>query len=243
MKVTGKIVALLLSSVLGACAPQAIQSEGSDGLVVTQHDGTTVDVTHTSAGQSVHMTSVEVGTNIVETTFDFGTNVVVFRLDYAAGEGDFISNGQPFDAAEILLVGQLLTALPSILPSDQSQYSAAENAALRQTNLLAEAPVGQVVESFHFVAERGWTYISCGCGTKYDGHGHYRTGGVGCGCTGGSGNGCKGRCGGGCTQDGASINAYTQDCLCHDYGLCSWSTASDDFLFAPSNCGATSGCY
>jgi len=66
---------------------------------------------------------------------------------------------------------------------------------------------------------------------------------VGCGCTGGSGNGCKGRCGAGCQQDGASINAYTQDCLCHDYNKCSWTTASDDFAFAASNCGESYGCY
>ena len=43
MKVTGKIIALSLSSVLGACAPQAIQSEGSDGLSVKQHDEATLD--------------------------------------------------------------------------------------------------------------------------------------------------------------------------------------------------------
>jgi hypothetical protein len=108
---------------------------------------------------------------------------------------------------------------------------------------LAEAPVGELIAGYHFVAERGWTYISCSCSNQYDGHDGYHVGGTGCGCTGGSGNGCKGRCGGGCTQDGASINAYTQDCLCHDYGLCSWTTASDDFLFASSNCGGVGGCY
>jgi hypothetical protein len=238
-----KIVALSLVSVLGACTQQSTASTATDGLVVNQHAQTALDVTYTSAGQSLHMTSNEFASNLVDITFDFGANVVAFRVDYAAGEGDYLSNGQAFDAAEILLVGQLLKALPSILPSDQSQWSGVENAALRATNFLSEAPVGQIVASFHFVSERGWTYISCGCGSKNDGHGHTRTGGVGCGCTGGSGNGCKGRCGRGCTQDGASINAYTQDCLCHDYGLCSWTTASDDFLFAGSNCGGVGGCY
>ena len=237
-----KLYALSLLSILGACT-QTMSPGGSDGLVVKQHDATTLDATYTAAGQALHVTSVGVASNIVEITFDFGANVVAFRVDFALGEGDFMSNGQPFDASEIHLVGQLLTSLSKMLPSDQSQWSAVENAALRATNFMAEAPVGQIVASFHFVAERGWTYIGCGCSNQYDGHGAYRVGGVGCGCTGGSGNGCKGRCGGGCTQDGASINAYTQDCLCHDYGLCSWTTASDDFLFASSNCGGVGGCY
>ena len=236
-----KILMVSLFSVLGACTQQTT-TEGS-GLVVKQHDQTTLEVIYSSAGQSLHMTSVGVASNIVDVTFDFGANVVAFRIDYSIGEGDFMSNGQAFDATEIHLVGDLLSNLSTILPSDQSKYTAVENAALRQTSFLSEAPVGQVIAPFHFVAERGWTYIGCGCGTQYDGHGHYRTGGVGCGCTGGSGNGCKGRCGGGCTHDGASINAYTQDCLCHDYGLCSWTTASDDFAFAASNCGAVGGCY
>ena len=238
-----KIIALSLVSVLGACAQQGTTGAVSENLVVNQHDQTTLDLTYTAAGQSLHVTSVEIAAKLVDITFDFGANVINYRLDYAAGEGDFISNGQPFDAAQILVVGQLLKALQPILPSDASQYSAVETAALHQTNFLSEAPVGEVIADFHFVAERGWTYISCTCSYQYDGHGHWNHGGKGCSCTGGSGNGCKGRCGAGCTQDGASINAYTQDCLCHDYGLCSWTTASDDFAFAPSNCGATSGCY
>jgi hypothetical protein len=239
-----KLIALSLLSALGACS-QSAPSGVADGLTVNQHDQTTLDVTYTAAGQSLRLTSIQSGSNIVDTTFDFGAaNVVAFHLDYAAGEGDFISNDQPFDAAATLLVGQLLKTLPSILPSGgESQFSAVENAAIRGANFMSEAPVGEIVATFHFVAERGWRYIGCGCSNQYDGHGAYRVGGTGCRCTGGSGNGCKGRCGGGCQQDGASINAYTQDCLCHDYNLCSWTTASDDFLFAPSNCGETYGCY
>jgi hypothetical protein len=235
------MIALSLLSVLGGCNTQS-PTETSNNLVVNQHDQATLDLTFKAAGQALHVTSAEIAANVVDITFDFGANVINYRIDYGAGEGDFISNGAPFDAAQIALVGSLLKTLPSILPADASQYSAVENAAMRQTNFLSEAPIGEVIADFHFVSDRGWTYISCGCGTKSDGHGANRTGGMGCGCTGGSGNGCKGRCGTGCTGDGASINAYTQDCLCHDYGLCSWTTASDDFAFAPSNCGATGGC-
>ena len=230
-----RVIALSMLSMLGACSQQGTTSESSNNLVVNQHDQRTLDVTYTSAGQSLHLTSIESAPQLVDITFDFGANVVAFQLDYAAGEGDFMSN-QAFDAAEILLVGQMLKALPSLLPADGNQYSNVETAAIRQTNFLSEAPVGEAIASFHFVAERGWTYIGCGCSNQYDGHDGYHVGGVGCGCTGGSGNGCKGRCGGGCTHDGASINAYTRDCLCHDYGQCSWTTASDDFSFAP-NCG------
>jgi hypothetical protein len=238
-----KAIALSLLSLLVACGQQNAPSKVSDGLVVNQHDPSTLDVTYSSAGQSLHVTSVEVAAQLVEITFDFGANVVAFRLDYAAGEGDFVPNGNAFDATEILLIGQLLKVLSPLLPSDASQYSNVETAALRQTNFLAEAPTGEVIAAFHFVAERGWTYIGCGCSNQYDGHDGYHVGGTGCGCTGGSGNGCKGRCGAGCQQDGASINAYTRDCLCHDYGKCSWATASDDFAFAASNCGESYGCY
>jgi hypothetical protein len=238
-----KVIALSLVSILGACAHQATPSAVPDGLEVIQHDQHTLEVIYNSAGQSLHLTSSESATQLVDISFDFGTNVVAFRLDYAAGEGDYIPNGQAFDASQVALIGQLLKAIPSLLPSDASQYSSVETAALRETNFLAEAPVGEVVAAFHFVAERGWNYIGCGCSSQWDGHDGNHIGGVGCGCTGGSGNGCKGRCGAGCQQDGASINAYTRDCLCHDYGHCSWTTASDDFAFAPSNCGESYGCY
>jgi hypothetical protein len=239
-----KVIALSVLAVFGACSQQqGSPTEVKEGLVINQHDQTTIDLTYRSAAQSVHVTAVESSSKVVDITFDFGANVIAYHLDYAAGEGDFMNSGLPFDAAEILVVGQMLKTLPSILPSDENQFTAVENATIRQTNLLSEAPVGQNVAAFHFVADRGWTYIGCGCSSQYDGHDGNHVGGTGCGCTGGSGNGCKGRCGGGCTQDGASINAYTRDCLCHDYNMCSWTTASDDFSFAGSNCGATGGCY
>jgi len=239
-----KLAAVSLLSILGACSQQGAPEQVSESLVVNQHDATTLDVSFTAAGQTVRMTSIESAPKVVDLTMDFGANnVVAFRLDYGAGEGDFISNGQAFDVTQIVLIKGLLNKLPSLLPSDSSQYSNVENAAIRQTNYLSETPIGQLIEPFHFVAERGWTYISCTCKSQYDGHDGNHVGGVGCGCTGGSGNGCKGRCGAGCTQDGANINAYTQDCLCHDYNMCSWTTASDDFSFAASNCGASSGCY
>jgi hypothetical protein len=230
-------------SLLAACSGQISTGQATDQLAVKQHDQTTLDATYSAAGQSLHLLSIETSDKVVDITYDFGANVVAYRLDYGAGEGDFTSSGQPFDAAQIVLVGQMLKALPSILPSQASQYTNVENAAMRQTSFMLEAPVGEVIASYHFVSERGWTYINCGCSNQYDGHDGYHVGGVGCGCTGGSGNGCKGRCGGGCQQDGASINAYTRDCLCHDYNKCSWFTASDDFAFAASNCGESYGCY
>lgn len=238
-----KVIALSMLSVLAACSQQGTTSEISTNLVVNQHDQRALDVTYTSAGQSLHLTSFESDAKLVDITYDFGESVVAFRLDYTAGVGDFVSNGQAFDAAQLLLIGQMLKALPSLLPVDSNAYSSVETAAIRETNFLAEAPVGEPIADFHFVAERGWTYIGCGCSNQYDGHDGYHVGGTGCGCTGGSGNGCKGRCGAGCQQDGASINAYTRDCLCHDYGKCSWTTASDDFAFAASNCGESYGCY
>src|SRR5262249_41460438 len=106
-----KIVALSLVSVLGACAQPPTQSQGAEGLVVKQHDQTNLDATYTSAGQTLRVTSVEVGSKVVDITYDFGSNVVAFRLDYAAGAGDFMTSGQPFDAAEVRLASKFLQAL------------------------------------------------------------------------------------------------------------------------------------
>jgi hypothetical protein len=169
--------------------------------------------------------------------------VVAFHVDYAQGTGEFIPAGGTLDAAQNRLMDMLLDRFQETLPAQDSARSLVESTAIRDTMLMQIVPVGEVLAPFGFVSERGWTYISCTCKSQYDGHDGYHVGGTGCGCTGGSGNGCKGRCGGGCQQDGASINAYTQDCLCHDYNKCSWTTASDDFLFAASNCRETYGCY
>jgi len=214
----------------------------SDGFVLQQHDANAIAATLTSGGASVRFTAVETA-HAVDVTYDFGLPVVAFHVDYAQGTGEFMPAGGPLDAAQSRLMDVLLTHFNEVLPVQDSARSLVESTAIRNTMLMQTVPAGEALQSFGFVSERGWTYISCSCKSQYDGHDGYHVGGVGCGCTGGSGNGCKGRCGAGCQQDGASINAYTQDCLCHDYNKCSWTTASDDFLFAASNCGESYGCY
>ncbi len=215
----------------------------TDSFVVAEHAATSIDLKLTSGGESVHFTAVQTADRVVDVTYDFGSPIVAFHIDYVQGKGEFMPAGGALDAAQSRLMGILLDQFQKTLPVEDDARSLVESASLRQTMLMQIVPVGEALQSFGFVQERGWTYISCTCSYQNDGHGNYEHGGKGCSCTGGSGNGCKGRCGAGCMQDGASINAYTQDCLCHDYGLCSWTTASDDFSFAASNCGATTGCY
>jgi hypothetical protein len=103
-------------------------------------------------------------------------------------------------------------------------------------------PTGELLSPYQFVSARGWVHISCTCGSQNIG-GYYRQAGRGCGCTGGSGQGCKGRCGQGCgitsTPACVGTTAYTQDCAKHDYGLGSFSAASDDYSFAGNNCSCT----
>ena len=238
------VVAVVCSWLVAGCGgkPDGAPTAPAEDFGV-QRQADSLDAKLTSGGASVHLTVVTSAPQVIDVTYDFGSPVVAFHIDYAQGTGEFMPAGGALDAAQSRLMEQLLAHFQDTLPTDESARSLVENTALRETMLMQIVPVGESLQSYGFVAERGWTYIGCGCSNQYDGHGAYRTGGKGCGCTGGSGNGCKGRCGGGCMQDGASINAYTQDCLCHDYGLCSWTTAADDFAFAASNCGATTGCY
>jgi hypothetical protein len=238
-------VAVLCGSMVLGCGGNSdpAPTPSTDGFVLSQHDANAIDATLTSGGATLHFATTQTSQGVLDVTYDFGLPVVAFHVDFNQGTGEFMPAGGALDAAQSRLVDVLLTHFNQVLPAQESARSLVENTAIRNTMLMQTVPAGEGLQSFGFVAARGWTYIGCHCSNQYDGHDGYHVGGTGCGCTGGSGNGCKGRCGGGCQQDGASINAYTRDCLCHDYNKCSWTTASDDFLFAPSNCGETYGCY
>jgi len=243
LKTTGVVV--VCGSMLLACGGtgQPAPSTQPDGFVLHQNAAEAIDATLTSGGASVHFTAVQTEAGVVDLTYDFGSPVLAFHVDHVQGKGEFMPAGETLDAAQSRLMDLLLERFQVTLPAAEGSRSVVQNAAIRETMLMQIVPVGEELQGFGFVSERGWTMLSCTCKSQYDGHDGNHTAGVGCGCTGGSGNGCKGRCGAGCQQDGASINAYTQDCECHDYGKCSWTTASDDFAFAPSNCGESKGCY
>ena len=236
-------VAVVWGAMVLGCGGSGPATAPADGFVLHQHEANAIDATLTSGGASVHFTAVQTAPRIVDLTYDFGSPVVAFHVDFAQGQGEFMPAGGTLDAAQGRLADVLLERFNEVLPAQDGARSLVESTAIRQTMLMQIVPVGEALEPFGFVSERGWTHISCTCKSQWDGHDGYHIGGQGCGCTGGSGNGCKGRCGAGCQQDGASVNAYTQDCLCHDYNKCSWTTASDDFLFASSNCGESYGCY
>jgi hypothetical protein len=211
----------------------------SEGFTLLQHDATTLEATYRSGGASVRMLAVETSSNVVEVTYDFGDPVIGFHIDYNQGVGKFMPSGSPLDAAQGQLITPLFEGISSSVQPQESR-TRVEDVAVRQTSFMQIVPLGEPLSPYQYVSERGWVHISCSCAYKYIGSGYYRTAGKGCSCTGGSGNGCKGRCGQGCgvtsTPKCVGTTAYTQDCAKHDYGLGSFTAASDDYSFASNNC-------
>ena len=233
----------LVMAVSCSSGPEA-QAQTAEGFALLQHDETTLEATYGSGGASVRALVVETESRVVEVTYDFGETVIGFHIDYNRGVGSFIPSGAPLDAAQAQLITPLLEGIAKVVPvTDDPKRTRVEDVAMRQTSFLQIVPVGELLTGYEFVSERGWTHISCTCGNQYIGSGYYRQAGRGCGCTGGSGQGCKGRCGQGCgitsTPGCVGTTAYTQDCAKHDYGLGSFSAASDDYSFASNNCSCS----
>jgi hypothetical protein len=234
-------ITVAMSLVLGCSDGPAAREDAAEGFALVQHDETTLEATYRAGGASVRALVVETQAQVVEVTYDFGDPVIGFHIDYNQGVGRFNPSGAPLDAAQAALVAPLLEGLTKAVPDEQR--TRVEEAAMRQTSFLQIVPVGEPLTAYEYVSERGWTHISCTCGNQYIGSGYYRQAGRGCGCNGGSGNGCKGRCGQGCginsTPKCVGTTAYTQDCAKHDYGLGSFSAASDDYSFASNNCSCS----
>jgi hypothetical protein len=233
---------IMMAMALG-CSNGPAEQVDDEGFALVKHDATTIEATYRSGGASVRATVVEIAPKVVEVTYDFGDPVIGFRIDYNQGVGNFMPSGSPLDTAQSRLIDPLLAGLSKALPVDDAQRSRVEDTVMRQTSFMQIVPVGEVLTPYQYVSERGWISISCTCGTQYIGSGYYRVAGRGCGCTGGSGNGCKGRCGQGCgitsTPACVGTTAYTQDCAKHDYGLGTFTAASDDYSFAPNNCSCS----
>ena len=136
------------------------------------------------------------------------------RVDYRLpgglnqGVGDFMPNGDAIDAAQMKLVNGVLAQLESQLPDSDPRHACQDVPASPPPYMERSQPASSFTP-FTYVSLRGWTHISCGCGYKYIGAGHYGTAGRGCGC--GGGNGCHGRCG--ARLGGRGSFAYTQDCV------------------------------
>lgn len=237
-------ITVAMSLTLGCSDGPAAREEAAEGFALLQHDGTTLEATYRAGGASVRALVVETQAKVVEVTYDFGDPVIGFHIDYNQGTGSFMPSGGPLDAAQAGLMAPLLEELGKVVaPTDDPQRTSVEDVAMRQTSFMQIVPVGEPLTAYEYVSERGWTHISCTCGNQYIGSGYYRQAGRGCGCNGGSGNGCKGRCGQGCgitsTPRCVGTTAYTQDCAKHDYGLGSFSAASDDYSFAGNNCSCS----
>ena len=239
-----KLVLCLMTMILAVgCSNEAAeQVEQSEGFKLLQHDARTLEASYRAGGASVRARVVELAPNVVEVTYDFGDPVIRFQLDYNQGVGNFLPDGSPLDAAQGQLIDPLLEGLSQQVPQDSEQRTRVEETAMRQTSFMQIVPLGEPLTAYQYVAERGWTHISCTCGQQNIG-GYTRQAGRGCGCTGGSGQGCKGRCGQGCgitsTPSCVGSTAYTQDCAKHDYGLGSFASASDDYSFAGNNCSCS----
>jgi hypothetical protein len=232
------VVTMVLA--VGCSNEQANPAPQAEGFAVLQHNESTLETTYSAGGATVRALFVETSQNVVDVTYDFGDPVIGFHLDYNQGVGDFMPSGNALDAAQGRLVDSLLEGLSKTVPD--TQRTRVEEAAMRQTSFMQIVPKGEPLSSFRYVSERGWTHLSCTCGNQYIGSGYYRQAGRGCGCNGGD-NGCKGRCGQGCgitsTPPCVGTTAYTQDCAKHDYGLGSFSAASDDYSFASNNCSCS----
>jgi hypothetical protein len=206
-----------------------------EGITIRQHDSAVFDATVRSGGATLHVLIQQVEPDVLDVSYDFGDPVIGFRLDYREGAGEFQPSGAPLDAAQMRLIEMLLADLEALPSMKDEQRPRIDEVAYRATNLMTIVPTGESLSSHTFVAQQGWTHISCSCFNQYLGAGYYRICGKGSGCTGGSGNGCKGRCGAGCWPC-AGTTAYTRDCGRHDWGIGSWAAASDDFTFASNNC-------
>lgn len=240
--ITGMV---LLVGVVGCAGPEpdAPVATGEGRFTLVADTAGHLEATYTLADSSLRLTVTESTPNVADVTFDFGDDTVVaFHLDYQRGVGDFLPSGAVLDVVHRRLVDALAEGLERELPPSD-QRSLVEEAAMRQASYMQIVPEGEQLAPFTFYSAQGWVSISCTCGNQYIGAGYYRTAGRGCSCTGGSGNGCKGRCGQGCgitsTPYCTGSTAYTQDCARHDYGLASFSTASDDYSFAPNNCSCS----
>ncbi|MGK3991453.1 hypothetical protein WME99_50860 [Sorangium sp. So ce136] len=235
-------VTLAVSMVMGCANEPLEQAPGEEGFALIQHDARTLEATYRSGAASVRVLVDEAEAGVVDVTYDFGDSLVAFHVDYNQGTGDFMPGGSPLDAAQAQLLDSLLEGLTKSVPPD-GQRTRVEETSVRQTSFMQIVPVGEVLTPYHYVSERGWTHISCSCGSQYIGSGYYRQAGRGCGCNGGGGNGCKGRCGQGCGITSApacvGTTAYTQDCAKHDYGLGTFQAASDDYTFASNNCSCS----
>lgn len=232
---------VLVMSCSGSSEPTPT-GDTSPGFTLAVHEEGLIDATLVAGAGAVRMLAVESEPKVFDVTFDFGDPVLAYRIDWARGRGDFMPTG-PLDVVHKQLLDGLVKELSEALPQDPADRWKIEDVVMRQATLLQIAPVGEALEPTSFQANQGWTHISCSCSNQYIGSGYYRTAGKGCGCTGGSGNGCKGRCGQGCGITSfpycTGSTAYTQDCAKHDYGLGSWSAASDDYSFASNNCSCS----
>jgi hypothetical protein len=229
---------LALTLSLGCSNEKAEQVDEAEGFTLVRRDATSLEASYRSGGSSVRALVTESSPNIIEVTYDFGQPIIGFRLDYNQGVGRFMPAGGALDAAQARLINGLAEGLEKVMPEERTRI---EDAAMRQTSFMQIVPVGEALTPYEYVAERGWTHISCTCGQQNIG-GYTRQAGRGCACNGGD-NGCKGRCGQGCgitsTPKCVGTTAYTQDCAKHDYGLGSFAAASDDYSFASNNCSCS----
>jgi hypothetical protein len=205
------------------------------GLMLTSRSDTHVAGTFSNGDGLLVFDARMPEEGVLDIRYEVDDVVIASRLDLNQGVGAYDFGDAALDESHRALFEGAYDAISSALPQEETG-SNANGQLQRQLSYLAEAPLGEPIAAFDYAVDRGWTYISCTCSYQYIGSGYYRWAGRGCTC--GGGNGCKGRCGSGC--GGVGWVVYTQDCAKHDYGLGSWTAASDDYCCASNNCNG--GC-
>jgi len=235
---------------LAGCGDTSEQSSDSqEQFDLGAHDVSRLDAALSTGSDTVQLSAQAVSDQQFDISFSYPHSTIKMTIDHERGLGRFEPSGAPLDASDAALTDRLIAHLVQVIPEDESARTPLETALLRQASYMQIVPVGEQLSTFEFEAQRGWTLLSCTCGSQHLGDGVYRTAGRGCSCTGGSGNGCKGRCGQGCgitsVPPCTGTTVYTRDCAKHDYGLGSFSAASDDYVFAPNNCSCSGvgSCY
>ena len=234
MKRTAMSLSIVFGLMVGCTAEEVDSPDVEEGFALIQHDDTTIEATIRSGDAALHLLVVEWEPGVVDVTFDFSDTIIGFSLDYNLGQGAFMPGAGTLDATHARLIEMMIVELQELMPLEMKERTRVEQAASRQTSFMQIVPQGEKLAPFTYLAAKGWVHLSCGCYNKYIGSGYYRTCGKGTSC--GGGNGCKSRCGVGCGGVLYGRGAYTRDCGKHDWGLGSWTRASDDYSFAGWNC-------
>ena len=236
----GRVAGIIgLLGVIGCGSPNVAATTG--GLTIDHRTTSNFDGTFAQGDARLQFTATADDVNRhVTVTLEVAPVAVSYDVDYALGVGSFDSNGAVLTAANRATLEAFSQELGKTFAAGGLAVDTLpliEDAVMNLSGHFAAAPLGEALPPFTFKNERSWTFLSCSCVNSWLANsnfsGYKRTGYC-------SSSSCPGRCGVGCgwdnTYSGWGSGKYTSDCALHDYGLGSWTAASDDYTFASYNC-------